>query len=109
MLEALVSKHRDKKAALKLLGKPRKRHGRAKELVTDERWFYGAALKDIGPEERHATERCENKGAESSYLPFRRPGSPMHRFRRLLDLQVFPTKRSSVLNHLKSGRSFSSG
>ncbi len=45
VLEAFVSKTRDKKAALKFLRKLMKRHGRAEELVTDGLKSYGAALK----------------------------------------------------------------
>lgn len=67
VLEAYVSKHRDKKAALKFLKKLIKRHGRAEGLVTDGLRSYGAALKEIGAEERQVTggwanDRVENFG-----------------------------------------------
>lgn len=48
VLEAYVSKTRNKKAALKFLRKLMKRHGRAEELVTDGLKSYVAALKEIG-------------------------------------------------------------
>ncbi len=51
VLEAFVTKHRDKKAALKFLNKLMKRHGRADELVTDKLRSYRAALKEIGAED----------------------------------------------------------
>ena len=48
VLEAFVSKQRDRRAALKFLKKLRKRHGRAEELVTEGLRSYGAALKERG-------------------------------------------------------------
>src|SRR3712207_1218484 len=56
VLEAFVSKTRDKKAALKFLKKLMKRHGRAEEIVTDKLRSYGAALKEIGAEDRRVTD-----------------------------------------------------
>jgi putative transposase len=47
VLEAFVSKTRDKAAALKFLKKLMKRHGRPEELVTDGLRSYGAALKEL--------------------------------------------------------------
>ena len=51
VLEAYVSKQRDKKAALKFLRKLMKRHGHAEELVTNGLRSYGAALKEFGAEQ----------------------------------------------------------
>ena len=48
VLESVVTKTRDRKAALKLLKKSMKRHGRSKNIVTDRLRSYGAALKDMG-------------------------------------------------------------
>src|SRR4028118_7914 len=72
VLEAFVSKTRDKKAALKFLKKLMKRHGRVEELVTDGLRSYGAALKEIGAEQRQVTGRWENNRVENSHRPFRR-------------------------------------
>jgi putative transposase len=55
VLEAFVSKTRDKAAALKFLRKLMRRHGRAGELVTDGLRSYGAALKELGAEDRQVT------------------------------------------------------
>ncbi len=60
VLEAFVSKHRDRKAALKFLRKLMKRHGRPEGLVTDKLRSYGAALKEIGAADLQVTERWEN-------------------------------------------------
>src|SRR4028119_2310251 len=83
VLEAFVSKTRDKKAALRFLKKPMKRHGRAEELVTDGLRSYSAALKEIGAEGRQVTGRWENNRIENSHQPFRRRERVMLRFRRL--------------------------
>ena len=48
ILEAYVTKTRDKVAALMFLTKMKKRHGRPKMIVTDRLRSYGAALKAIG-------------------------------------------------------------
>jgi len=57
VLKSYVTKRRNRKAALKLLRKNMKRHGRAEVLVTDQLQSYGAALKDIGNADRQATGR----------------------------------------------------
>jgi len=44
--ESFVTKTRDKKAALKLLTKTLKRHGRSDQIVTDRLRSYGAALRE---------------------------------------------------------------
>ncbi len=69
VLEAFVSKRRDKKAALKFLRKLMKRHGQPEELVTDGLRSYGAALKALGAENRQVTGRWENYRIENSHQP----------------------------------------
>jgi putative transposase len=108
VLEAFVSKHRDEKAALKFLKKLMKRHGRPEELVTDKLRSYGAALKEIGAQERQVTGRWENNRVENSHQPFRRRERAMLRFRRMRSLQTFAAVHSSVCNHFNVERSLSS-
>jgi transposase-like protein len=79
VLEAYVSKHRDKKAALRFLKKLLKRHGRPEELVTDGLRSYGAALNDLGAEDVQVTGRWESNRAENSHQPFRRRERAMDR------------------------------
>ena len=57
VLEAVVTKRRDKSAAVKLLRKLMKRYGRPKAVVTDRLPSYGAALKALGAEDLQATVR----------------------------------------------------
>jgi putative transposase len=108
VLESFVSKTRDKRAALNFLRKLMKRHGRAEEFLTDGLRSYGAALKEIGAEERQVTGRWENNRAENSHQPFRRRERAMLRFRRMHSLQKFASVHSSVTNHFNSDRSLTS-
>ena len=72
ILEAFVSKRRDRKAALDFLKKIMKRHGKSKSIVTDKLPSYRAALKMIGNANLQKTGRWVNNRAENSHLPFRR-------------------------------------
>lgn len=108
MIVAYATKKRDKAAALRFLKKLMKRHGRGEELVTDRLRSYGAALKEIGGEDRRITDRWENNRAENSHLPFRQCERAMQRFRRMHSLQKFAAVHSSVTNHFNADRSLSS-
>jgi putative transposase len=105
VLEAFVSKHRDKKAALMFLRKLMKRQGRPEELVTDKLRSSGAALKELGIQDSRLTDRWENNRAENSHQPFRRRERAMLRFRRMRSLQKFASVHSSVHNHFNAERS----
>ena len=104
VLESLVTKRRDRKAALKFLRKTMKRHGRAHIFVTDKLRSYGAAMKVIGNAERQETGRWQNNRAENSHQPFRRRERAMLRFRRLPSLQKFVAVHGSVHNHFNQER-----
>ncbi len=108
VLEAYVTKHRDKAAALRFLKKIMKRYGRADELVTDGLRSYGAALKEVGAKDKQVTGRWENNRVENSHQPFRRRERAMLRFRRLHSLQKFVSVHSSVCNLFNLDRSLSS-
>jgi putative transposase len=108
VLEAFVSKQRDRKAALKLLKKLMRRHGPAKEIVTDELRSYGAALKEFGAEGLQVTGNKLNNRAENSHLPFRRRERAMLRFRRRHSLQTFASVHGSVHNRFNPNQGLSS-
>jgi putative transposase len=108
VLEAFVSRKRDRKAALKFLRKTMKRYGRPEAIVTDRLRSYGAALRDLGSSELQQTGRWLNNRAENSHLPFRRRERAMLRFRRMRSLQKFAAVHSSVYNHFNQERSLSS-
>ncbi len=108
VLEAVVTKRRNKAAALKFLRKLMKRHGKAEEVVTDRFASYKAALRDLGSLEKQRTGRWLNNRVENSHLPFRRRERAMRRFRRMRSLQKFAAVHSSVYNHFNQERSLTS-
>ena len=96
VLEAYVTKKRDKAAALKFLRKAMKRYGNPEVVVTDKCPSYHAAMKVIGNEGRQEKGRHSNNLAENSRQPFRRRERAMSRFRRMRSLQKFASMHSSV-------------
>ncbi|WP_170482334.1 IS6 family transposase [Ruegeria arenilitoris] len=108
VLEAVVTKRRNKAAALKFLRKLMKRHGCAEEIVTDRFASYKAALREMGTLEKQRTGRWLNNRVENSHLPFRRRERAMQRFRRMRSLQKFAAVHSSVYNHFNQERSLTS-
>lgn len=104
VLESIVTKARDRKAALKLLKKSVKRHGRPEVIVTDRLRSYGAALKNLGRGDDREMGRWLNNRAENSHLPFRRRERAMLRFRRMRTLQKFASVHASIRNHIPTER-----
>jgi putative transposase len=104
VLEAYVTKSRDRHAALRFLRKAMKRHGQPQTIVTDGFSSYRAALKSIALERRHMTGRWLNNRVENSHQPIRRRERAMHRFRRLRSLRTFATVHSSLYNHFNLER-----
>ena len=101
VLEAFVSKKRDRKAALKFLRKLTKRYPRPDAIITDRLRSYRAALRELGGSGRHQAGRWRNNRAENSHLPFRRREHAMLRFRRMRSLQKFATVHSVRLQPLQ--------
>jgi len=108
VLEAVVTKRRKKKAALKFLRKLMRRHGQPSQIVTDRLPSYRAALRELGAADRQSTGRWLNNRVENSHLPLRRREQAMLRFRRMRTLQKFAAVHSSVYNHFNQERSLSS-
>ena len=104
VLEAYVTKRRDRQAALKFLRKAMKRYGNPEVIVTDRLRSYRAAMKVIGNEDKQDVGRWLNNRAENSHLPFRRRERAMLRFRRMRSLQKFASVHSSVHNHFNLDR-----
>ncbi len=105
VLEAVVTKRRYKRAALKFLRKLMKRHGQAEEIGTDRFASYRAALRELGATEKHKTGRWLNNRVENSHLPLRRRERAMQWFRRMRSLQKFAAVHSSVYNYFNQERS----
>lgn len=104
VLEAFVSKRRDRKAALTFLKKIMKRYGKPCVIVTDRLRSYRSAMKIIGNETSQETGRWLNNRCENSHLPFRRREQAMLQFRRLRSLQKFVFIHASVHNHFNHER-----
>ncbi len=104
VLEAYVTKKRDRKAALKFLRKTMKRYGNPEAIVTDRLRSYRAAMKEIGNEARQVTGHWLNNRAENSHQPFRRRERAMAKFRSVKSLQKFALIHSSVHNHFNQER-----
>ncbi len=108
VLEAVVTKRRNKAAALKFFRKLMKRHGCSEEIVTDRLASYKAALRELGALDKQCTGRWFNNRVENSHLPFRRRERAMQRFRRMRSLQKFASVHSFVYNHFNQERSLAS-
>jgi len=108
VLEAVVTKRRNKKAALKFLRKLMRRYGQPERIVTDRLPSYRAALRELEATDLQSTGRWLNNRVENSHLPLRRRERAMLRFRRMQSLQKFAAVHSSVHNHFNHERSLSS-
>ena len=101
---SVPSKRRDRRAALKFLKRAMKRYGGPEVIVTDRLRSYGAAMKDIGVEDRQRCGRWLNNRAENSHQPFRRREGAMARFRDVKTLQKFAAAHASIHNHFNRER-----
>ena len=108
VLESVVTKRRNKRAALKMLRKLMRRFGQPEVLVTDRFSSYRAAFRQLGCDHLQSCGRWLNNRVENSHLPFRRRERAMQRFRRMRSLQKFAAVHSSVFNHFNQDRSLSS-
>jgi putative transposase len=85
-----------------------KLYGNPQAIVTDGLASYGAAMKELGNQDKRQTGRHLNNRIESSHLPFRRRERAMLRFRRMRHLQKFVAMHASVQNHFNLDRQLSS-
>ena len=104
VLEVLATKRRDRRAALEFLKQAMKRYGRPVSIVTDRLRSYGAAMKDIGVEDRQLCGQWLNNRAENSHQPFRRREGAMARFRDIKTLQKLASVHASIHNHFNHQR-----
>ena len=104
VLEAFVTKRRDRKAALKFLRKTMKRYGCPEVVVTDRLGSYKASMREIGKASCQETGRWLNNRAENSHQPLRRREKVMNRFRSMRSLQKFASVQSAIHNHFNLER-----
>jgi transposase-like protein len=99
VLDLLVQRRRDARAAAKLMRKLLKKQGFAPEtLVTDRLRSYRAAKTQLGLSARHEQGLRKNNRAENSHLPVRRRERKMQRFKSPGSAQRFLSIHAVVHN-----------
>ena len=104
VLDVLVQRRRDRKAAKRLLRKLLKRQGRApRVMITDKLRSYGAAKREIMPGVEHRQHKGLNNRAENSHQPTRRRERQMKRFKSPPQAQRFLSAYHQINNlfHLR--------
>ena len=105
VLDILVQKHKDKRAAVRFFKKLMKGQGRsAREIITDKLPSYGAARKAVMPTSMHCHERYANNRAEVSHEHTRAQERQMRRFKSPGQAQRFLAVHSQVHNLFRVGR-----
>src|SRR5919206_4286701 len=99
VLDALVQRRRDERAAKRLLRKLLKRRCRApRVMVTDKLASYGAAKGEVMPGVEHRRHKGPNNRAENSHQPTRRRERQMKRFKSARQVQRFLSAHDQVNN-----------
>jgi putative transposase len=105
VLDILVQARRNKKAALKLMPKPRKKQGFVPSaVVADKLRSYGAAFRDLDLQARHETRQYANNRADNSHQPAGRRERMMPGFRSPGSAQRFLSIHSAVYNLFNTQR-----
>lgn len=99
VLEEILRRKRDMRAARRLLVKLIKRHGFVpRRIVTYKLASYGAARREVAPGLEHRSHKGLNNRAENSHLPFRKRERTMQGFRSPGGLQRFVSVHSAIRN-----------
>ena len=99
ILDVLVQRRRDKRAALRLMRKLLRKHGFAPRLVvTDKLRSYGAAFRELHLTCRHEQGLRKNNRAENSHQVVRRRERKMQRFKSAASAQRFRSMHAAVHN-----------
>ncbi|MGR9061578.1 IS6 family transposase (plasmid) [Rhizobium leguminosarum] len=99
VLEEILQKRRDKRAATRVLVALMKRYGFApKRIITDKLRSYGAAKAEVAPGLDHWSHKGLNNRAEKSHLPFRKRERTMQGHRSPGTLQRFVSMHSATRN-----------
>ena len=103
VLDLLVQRRRDARAAARLMRKLLKKQGFVPALlVADKLRSYGAAKTQLRLAVRHEQGLRRNNRAENSHLPVRRRERKMQRFKSPGSAQRFLSVHASVQRHLVS-------
>jgi transposase-like protein len=99
VLDVLVQRRRDTRAALRLMRKLLERHGVApKLLVTDRLRYYAAAFRRLRLTCRHEQGFRKNNRAENSHQAVRRRERKLQRFKSAQSAQRFLSLHGAVHN-----------
>ena len=105
VLDILVQKRKDKRAAVRFFKKLMKGQSRsAREIVTDKLPSYEAARKTVMSTSMHCDERYANNRAEVSHEHTRTQERKMRRFKSQGQAQRFLSVHSQVHNLFRVGR-----
>jgi putative transposase len=99
VLDEIVQKRRDTKAAKRLLTRPMKKQGTVpKRIITDKLPSFGSARRQVMPRVEHRSHKGLNNRAENSHLPLRKRERVMQGFRSVGGLQQVTSVFSAVRN-----------
>jgi putative transposase len=99
VLDMLVQRRRNTRAALRLMRKLLRKQGFAPELlVTDKLRSYGSAFRRLRLSCRHEQGLRSNNRAENSHQPVRRRECKMQRFKSARSAQRFLSMHAAVHN-----------
>jgi len=99
VIDVLVQRHRNKRAALKFMRKLLMDQGvRPIRIVTNKLKSYGAAFRDLRLGHHHETGHRLNNRAESSHVPIRRRERKMQRFKSQRSAQRFLSTHGPIYN-----------
>jgi putative transposase len=100
VLDEVVQKRRDTKAARRLLTRLLRKQGcPPKRIITGKLGSYAAAKREVLPEVEHRQHKGLNNRAENSHVPIRKRERMMQGFRSWPALQRFVSTFSAVRNH----------
>ena len=99
VLDVVVQRRRNTKAALRLLRKLLKNHGvKPTRIVTDRLASYGAVLKILGLKHLQDVGGQKNNRAECSHVPIRRRERKSQRFRSVRNAQKLLAAHGQIYN-----------
>jgi putative transposase len=105
VLDILVTRHRDKRAAKRFFRRALKHQGRPPlQLVTDKLRTYPAAHREVFPSVTHRTAQYENNRAEVSHQHTRERERKMRRFKSTAQGQRFLSVHGLIHNLFRVAR-----
>ena len=105
VLDILVTKRRDKRAAKRFFRKVLKGQGKPPwQLVTDKLKSYAAAHREVFPSVEHRTSQYENNRAEVSHQHTRQKERQVRRFKSFAHAQRLLAVHGQVQNLFRLGR-----